>query len=80
MNLVSIHFRFELLYNAGSVFFQFPEEVYELSCEWNFRVGQCRKNHTRCMAATAKGAAIVHGVSGSFFFGLEQKFIVSDKS
>ncbi|KAG0710148.1 Glucoside xylosyltransferase 1 [Chionoecetes opilio] len=54
------------------LFHKYPEHLYELGCEWNYRIFQCSKGN-KCPAAAASGISILHGNAMSFVNGKEMK-------
>ncbi|XP_045625061.1 glucoside xylosyltransferase 1 [Procambarus clarkii] len=47
--------------------------VYELGCEWNYRIFQCSQGYNMCPNAAANGVSILHGNAMAFVSGAEMK-------
>ena len=62
--------------NLFSFFLQYPEQLFELGCEWNYRIFQCSEGN-KCPAAATSGISILHGNAMSFVTGKEMKLQVS---
>ncbi|XP_047740643.1 glucoside xylosyltransferase 1 [Hyalella azteca] len=55
------------------LFHKHPTLLYELGCEWNFRLFQCRDGENACPAAAAEGVALLHGNALTFATDREPK-------
>uniref|UniRef100_A0A2P2HYJ6 UDP-D-xylose:beta-D-glucoside alpha-1,3-D-xylosyltransferase n=1 Tax=Hirondellea gigas TaxID=1518452 RepID=A0A2P2HYJ6_9CRUS len=55
------------------VFSQYPDHLYELGCEWNYRPWQCRLGKNTCPETSVTGASLVHGNTRAFVSGTEPK-------
>jgi len=51
----------------------YPEKLYELPCEWNYRVWQCSQGENKCSGAEQNGVSILHGNALAFVKGNEMK-------
>lgn len=54
---------------------QYPGHLYELGCEWNYRVFQCSAGN-KCPAAYDSGISILHGNAMAFISGNAMKLQV----
>ncbi|XP_042888717.1 glucoside xylosyltransferase 1-like [Penaeus japonicus] len=55
------------------LFHKYPEKLYELGCEWNYRLWLCSQGRNLCPQAAAKGVSILHGNALAFVSGAERK-------
>merc|ERR1711992_441127 len=55
------------------LFHYYPDLLYELPCEWNYRVWQCSQGRNKCDTAEENGVSILHGNALSFVKGNEMK-------
>jgi len=52
----------------------YPEKLYELPCEWNYRVWLCsQQGGNKCPTAEENGVAVLHGNALAFVKGHEMK-------
>jgi len=51
----------------------YPEMLYELPCEWNYRVWICSQGVNKCPGAEENGVSILHGNALAFVKGNEMK-------
>ncbi|XP_063873182.1 glucoside xylosyltransferase 1-like isoform X1 [Scylla paramamosain] len=54
------------------LFYKYPEYLFELGCEWNYRMYQCSDGN-KCPGAARSGISILHGNAMSFVKGNEMK-------
>ncbi|XP_042210652.1 glucoside xylosyltransferase 1-like [Homarus americanus] len=55
------------------LFSKYPELMYELGCEWNYRIFQCSKGTNKCPDAATNGISLLHGNALAFVSGEEMK-------
>ncbi|XP_037783291.1 glucoside xylosyltransferase 2-like [Penaeus monodon] len=55
------------------LFHKHPQKLYELGCEWNYRVWQCSQGGNMCPQAATNGVSILHGNALVFVSGAERK-------
>jgi len=55
------------------LFHYYPDLLYELPCEWNYRVWQCSQGDNKCQTAEDNGVSILHGNALAFVKGNEMK-------
>lgn len=55
------------------LFHKHPEKLYELGCEWNYRMWQCSQGTNMCPQAATKGVSMLHGNALAFVSGAERK-------
>ncbi|XP_063605885.1 glucoside xylosyltransferase 2-like, partial [Penaeus indicus] len=55
------------------LFHKHPQKLYELGCEWNYRVWQCSQGSNMCPQASTNGVSILHGNALAFVSGAERK-------
>jgi len=55
------------------LFHYYPDMLYELPCEWNYRVWQCSQGENKCDSAEENGVSILHGNALAFVKGNEMK-------
>ena len=60
----------------NEIYFQYPEKLLDLSCDWNFTVVMCVRERKKCMKAMLEGAAIIHGINFTFFTYQNRRFKV----
>ncbi|KAK8744778.1 hypothetical protein OTU49_000611, partial [Cherax quadricarinatus] len=58
------------------LFHKYGELVYELGCEWNYRIFQCSQGYNMCPHAATNGVSILHGNAMAFVNGAEMKLQV----
>jgi len=51
----------------------YPEKLFELPCEWNYRVWLCSEEENKCPGAEENGVSILHGNALAFVKGNEMK-------
>jgi len=51
----------------------YPDKLYELPCEWNYRAFICSGGENKCPSAEHNGVAILHGNALAFVKGHEMK-------
>jgi len=51
----------------------YPEKLFELPCEWNYRVWLCSQEENKCPGAEENGVSILHGNALAFVKGNEMK-------
>ena len=60
----------------NKIYFQHPEKLLHLSCDWNFIVVMCLRERRKCKKAMKEGAAIIHGINYTFFTHRNRRFKV----
>jgi len=55
------------------LFHYYPEKLFELPCEWNYRVWQCSQGENKCITAEENGVSLLHGNALAFVKGHEMK-------
>ncbi|XP_071538508.1 glucoside xylosyltransferase 2-like [Panulirus ornatus] len=58
------------------LFHEYPDHLYELGCEWNYRIFQCSQGSNKCPNAASNGISILHGNAMAFVNGAEMKLQV----
>ncbi|CAL4058546.1 unnamed protein product, partial [Meganyctiphanes norvegica] len=58
------------------LFNKLPQHLYELGCEWNYRIWQCSQGRNLCNGAEERGVSILHGNAMAFVNGTEMKIQV----
>lgn len=58
------------------LFNKHPDLLYELGCQWNYRLWQCTQGRNLCPQAATDGASIIHGNAMAFVNGAEMKLQV----
>jgi len=55
------------------LFHFYPDKLFELPCEWNYRVWLCSSGENKCPGAEENGVAVLHGNALAFVKGHEMK-------
>ncbi|XP_064109880.1 glucoside xylosyltransferase 2-like isoform X1 [Macrobrachium nipponense] len=58
------------------LFHKHPDLLFELGCQWNYRLWQCSQGTNMCPHAAKEGASALHGNAMAFVSGQEMKLQV----
>ncbi|MCL4136350.1 UNVERIFIED_CONTAM: hypothetical protein GTU68_024432 [Idotea baltica] len=58
---------------ANVIFSQSPRYLFELECQWNYRLFLCSKGVNKCKESNQKGISLVHGNALSFYAEKDMK-------
>lgn len=57
--------------------FQFPDQVYILGCEWNYRYSLCIEGNNKvCPITDTEGISLIHGNTRTFVTDKQKVFRV----
>ncbi|XP_068202667.1 glucoside xylosyltransferase 2-like [Palaemon carinicauda] len=58
------------------LFHKYPELLFDIGCQWNYRLWQCTQGSNLCPQAAEEGASALHGNALAFVSGQEMKLQV----